>query len=149
MYPSFIKGNKGNIINVNNYKLGLGVCYDSLFTNLFRKQAKKGANLLISISSTSSFGDNNYVPLRDMNTNKIRAIENGRYLIRVDNYGPSGIIDPFGNIITEIKNDVRSAKIGNYKLISKKTFYVKYGNWFIYFFNDNSINFYYKKLKIN
>lgn len=84
--------------------LGLSICYDMRFGEMYRLMALKGAGiLLVPADFTLNTGKDHWDALL-----RARAIENGCYVIapaqcgvkpRFQAYGKSVIIDPWGNII--------------------------------------------------
>ena len=90
-------------------KLGLSICYDVRFPNMFRKLSKKGS-LFISVPSafTETTGKKHWHSLL-----KARAIENFCYIFapaqygshwnKRKTYGHSLIISPDGKILKELK----------------------------------------------
>ena len=84
--------------------LGLSICYDMRFGELFRIMALEGANILLCPANfTLNTGKDHWLPLL-----KARAIENSCYVIapgqigrkpRFQAYGHSMVIDPWGNVI--------------------------------------------------
>ena len=96
-----------NIVTVDTKEvghLGLSICYDMRFGELFRIMALEGANILLCPANfTLNTGKDHWLPLL-----KARAIENGCYVIapgqigrkpRFQAYGHSMVIDPWGNVI--------------------------------------------------
>lgn len=83
--------------------LGLSICYDMRFGELFRIMALEGANILLCPANfTLNTGKDHWLPLL-----RARAIENGCYVIapgqigkkpRFQAYGHSMVIDPWGNV---------------------------------------------------
>ena len=92
-------------------KLGMAICYDVRFPQIFRTQARAGAGLLsVPAAFTRQTGEAHWhVLLRS------RAIENGAFVIAAaqgghhadgrDTYGHSMIINPWGKIIAEADHD--------------------------------------------
>ena len=84
--------------------LGLSICYDMRFCELYRIMALRGANILLCPADfTMNTGKDHWYPLL-----KARAIENGCYVIapaqigkkpRFQAYGHSMVIDPWGNVV--------------------------------------------------
>lgn len=103
-------GNEPVIIDTPFGKLGLAVCYDIRFPELFRYYADKGAEIfIIPTAFTVKTG-----PHWDILT-RARAIENFCYVVGAcqgghhvggrKTYGHSVIINPWGDVIAEMKND--------------------------------------------
>ncbi|MDP3895158.1 MAG: carbon-nitrogen hydrolase family protein, partial [Mesorhizobium sp.] len=87
--------------------LGMAVCYDLRFPQLFRAQALAGANVLtVPAAFTRQTGEAHWHVLL-----RARAIENGAWLIAAaqggthedgrETYGHSMIVDPWGRIVAE------------------------------------------------
>jgi len=106
---SFFSGNKIKIANLPWGKLGMSICYDLRFPNMYRKMSKQGA-LFLSIPSafTKTTGKKHWHTLL-----KARAIENFCYVFAPaqsgkhhngrKTFGHSLIISPDGKIIKELK----------------------------------------------
>ena len=106
---TFTAGKKSKSFNLPWGKLGLSICYDLRFPNLFRKLSKAGS-LFISIPSafTETTGKRHWHSLL-----KARAIENFCYIFapaqggthynKRRTYGHTMIISPDGTIIKELK----------------------------------------------
>ena len=88
--------------------MGLSVCYDLRFPELYRGLADKGAHVIFVPSAFTSFtGQAHWEPLL-----RARAIENQTYIIAADQFGKSAksfechghsmIVDPWGTILTEL-----------------------------------------------
>ena len=74
---SFSPGNKIVLCKINNIKLGFTICYDLRFPNLFRKLAKKGAQIILMPAAfTVPTGKAHWEILI-----KARAIENSLFVL--------------------------------------------------------------------
>lgn len=104
-------GQAAFVTNVNDTKLGFGICYDVRFPDMFRQQALAGANVLTAPAAfTRQTGEAHWHVLM-----RARAIENGAYMISAaqggthedkrETYGHSLIVDPWGTIIAEVDGD--------------------------------------------
>lgn len=108
--PKFLESNTkqfGRVINVFDTdfgKVGLSICYDIRFPELFRIQALKGADILVVPAEFTLFTGRDHweVLLR------ARAIENQAYVIApgqignkpaFQSYGRSLVVDPWGTVI--------------------------------------------------
>ncbi len=88
--------------------MGLSICYDLRFPELYRALAYRGAQLIFVPSAFTSYtGEAHWEPLL-----RARAIENQVYVVAPDQYGKnpksfathghSMIIDPWGKIVAEL-----------------------------------------------
>ena len=105
---TFKPGKKIKIVNLPWGKLGLSICYDLRFPNMYRKMSKKGA-IFLSIPSafTETTGKRHWHTLL-----KARAIENFSYVFAPGQggkhcngrktYGHSMIVSPDGKILREL-----------------------------------------------
>lgn len=73
------------------------ICYEAIFPELARKQVRLGASLLVNISNDAWFGRSS-APEQHLQQSVLRAVEQGRWLIRATNTGISAFIAPTGNI---------------------------------------------------
>lgn len=91
-------------------KLGLSVCYDLRFPELYRALAERGAEvLLVPAAFTLTTGKEHWEPLL-----RARAIENecfvvaaaqtGRHNERRDTYGHAMAIDPWGTVVAQCRD---------------------------------------------
>jgi len=95
------------LLNIDKIKIGFTICYDLRFPNLFRKLAKRGAQIILMPAAfTVPSGKAHWeVMLRS------RAIENSFFLIATDmcgthhtnrkTYGHSMLVNPWGEIISK------------------------------------------------
>ena len=116
---TFQAGSNIVLLNIDKIKIGLTICYDLRFPNLFRKLAKKGAQIILMPAAfTVPSGKAHWeVMLRS------RAIENSLFLVATDmcgthhtnrkTYGHSLLVNPWGKVIAKAKT---SPKILNTKI---------------------------------
>lgn len=100
-------GKNPKLAKIENIKVGLSICYDLRFPELYRYYSKSGAQVLcIPSSFTKPTGEAHWHTLT-----KARAIENLSYVIApnqagigsggIKTYGHSLIVDPWGKILAE------------------------------------------------
>ena len=105
----FKPGKKVVVTNTPWGKIGLSICYDLRFPELYRKQVMMGAKLItIPSAFTTTTGKAHW-----HNLVKTRAIENGSYVLapaqygknslKRHTYGHSLIVSPWGEILAEKK----------------------------------------------
>ena len=108
-------------------KFGSPICYEIIFPNLVRKFVKKGANFLVTITNDGWYGKSS-APYQHFSIAVFRAVENRRYLLRAATTGISGIIDPYGRILTKSGLMTKTHLTGNIIPSQALTFYTKYGD---------------------
>lgn len=100
-------GNEAVVVDTPFGRLGLSICYDLRFANLYRDLAQAGAQiLLVPAAFTKKTGEVHWHLL-----NRARAIENGAFVVAAcavgkvegggESYGHSLIIDPWGAVVAE------------------------------------------------
>jgi apolipoprotein N-acyltransferase len=80
--------------------LGVLICYEAIFPELAQQRVEAGANLLVNISNDAWFGDSP-APRQHLDLALLRAVEQGRAIIRGTNTGISAAIDPRGRILAQ------------------------------------------------
>lgn len=112
------RGEKPVIAQTDIGKLGLTICYDIRFPEIFRKYAFAGADLLLNMAAWPIYRKNHWITLQ-----KARAIENQSFMIAVSqvgrisdketNLGYSMVVNPLGEIISSLedKEDVLECEI--------------------------------------
>ncbi len=102
-------GNEPVVVEVDSIKIGLSICYDLRFPELFRFYAKEKVELIINIANWPESRIDHYVHLL-----KARAIENQCFMVGVNRVGyvkkdyyngRSSIFDPMGNEIVSLVNE--------------------------------------------
>jgi len=125
----FEPGRRPARTKVKNWQVGLSICYDLRFPELYRKYAKKGAHLIVNIANWPDTRIDHWRTLL-----KARAIENQCYVVGVNRVGDdpklhyngfSSVYDPMGKEIVSVENEEKLivAEIDkNYVNVIKKEF---------------------------
>ena len=58
----------------------------------------------------------------------MRAIEQGRYLVRAANTGISGIVDPYGRVLVRTSLFETAAVVGEARFVQARTVYARIGD---------------------
>lgn len=104
-------GDRAVIAELPFMKLGLAICYDIRFPQLFQAQANAGANVISAPAAfTQQTGEAHWHILQ-----RARAIENGAFLISAaqgglhngnrQTYGHTIIVSPWGKVLAEADHD--------------------------------------------
>ncbi len=102
-------GKETVVTKIDKMKVGLTICYDLRFPELYRLYGKQGVDIIINIANWPTKRIMHWKALL-----KARAIENQCYMIGVNRVGNdpfneyngcSGIIDPLGEELLMIEND--------------------------------------------
>jgi apolipoprotein N-acyltransferase len=127
----FHRGNSRQPLHAGGQNLGTFICYESVFPDEVRQFARNGAQVLVNISNDGWYGDSGAYA-QHLNQSRMRAIENGRWLLLDTNTGVTAAIDPYGRIVARLPRKVRSTLKAPYALLNVTTFYTRHGDWFAY-----------------
>lgn len=116
-------------ITTDKVILGMSICYEDAYGSIVRK-ALPSAELLINVSNDAWFGDS-IAAHQHLQIARMRAIENGRYLLRSTNTGVSAIINEKGKVIKTSPQHQQDALSGEITLFSGTTLFSQYGNGLI------------------
>lgn len=104
----FIPGNEPGLVDIEGVHVGLSICYDLRFPELYRHLTRQGARILCVPSAfTRVTGEAHWEPLL-----KARAIENQCYVLAAnqvgrhpdgrETWGHSMIISPWGEVLAKV-----------------------------------------------
>ena len=127
----FQAGTSREPLTAGDAKLGVFICYESVFPNEVRQFAKNGGQVLVNISNDGWYGDSGAWAQHILQA-RMRAVENQRWLLRSTNTGRTAAIDPYGRVVARLPRKQRLRLQAPYALISETTFYTRHGDWFAY-----------------
>ena len=134
---SFIPGEKYTLFQVSDARFGTPICWESLFSDLFRRFVKQGANLMVNVTNEGYTG-RSASPYQTLAMTVFRAVENRVCVIRAATTGISCVIGPNGAIIEKIRdrkgNDlfVAGTLVRDIPLYATRTFYTRHGDVFAF-----------------
>lgn len=117
-------------------KFGVLICFEDLFPELSRRFVKKGAKFLVNITNDAWYKETS-AAAQHFSASVFRAVENRVYLARAANTGISGFIDPWGRIVSPVRNIagkeifVRGFSSAEICLAEGRSFYNRYGDIFV------------------
>jgi apolipoprotein N-acyltransferase len=115
----------------SNYSIAPFLCYEIIYPDFVRKRISKGAAMLVNLTNDSWFGFST-APYHHANMARTRSIENGVSMARCANSGISMLVDPVGRVIKKTSLYERTVLTGNIPSRTIHTFYMKYGNCFLW-----------------
>jgi len=110
-------------------RLGVFICYESVFPGEVRQFADQGAQVLVNLSNDGWYGDSGAYA-QHLNQTRMRAIENDRWILSATDTGVTASIDPYGRTVARLPRKERGALVAPYALTSVTTFYTRHGDWF-------------------
>jgi apolipoprotein N-acyltransferase len=109
-------------------RLGMGVCYEITYDTVAREETAKGANLLATISNDSWYGRAGAQP-QHFAAAVLRAVENGRYVVRAAITGLTGAVDERGRVLGELPADRRGTLNVSVRLLDGATAWTRWGHF--------------------
>ncbi len=107
--------------------MAAGICYESVFAELFRGQVKQGGQAIITASNNDPYSARQMMQHHAQDV--MRAVETDRWQVRVTNTGISGVVDPRGRshwLSTPNEYETHLATIYRRQT---HTPYVRWGDW--------------------
>ncbi len=123
----FSAGEEPVMLMMDGQPIGAIVCYEMIYPGLVRQFVRNGSRLLTTVTNDAWYG-RTAAPHQHFQQATMRAIEHGRYVVRAANTGISGVIDPYGRVVSEtnlFEDDVLTSEV---KLIQELTPYARYGD---------------------
>jgi apolipoprotein N-acyltransferase len=125
----FTRGSEHTVFTLDGHRYGIFICYESVFADEVRQFAKNGAEVLVNISDDGWYGDTS-APWQHMNMERMRAIENRRWVLRDTNNGVTEVIDPEGRVRQSIPRHQVDALPAQFGFRDDVTFYTAHGDVF-------------------
>ena len=127
----FARGTSRAPLDAGGTKLGVFICYESIFPDEVRRSAANGAQVFVNISNDGWYGDSGAYA-QHLKQARMRAVENARWLLRDTNTGVTASIDPYGRIVARVPRKVRTVLNASYAVSNVTTLYTRHGDWFAY-----------------
>ncbi len=125
-------GTRQTVLPIKDAKLGVLICYESIFPSLARSSVRTGANVLVNLSNDAWFGTTS-APYQLLAMAAMRALENHTAMVRVANTGISAVVLSSGEIVAATQLDTRVTETETVSWISSRTFYTEHGDLFAEF----------------
>jgi apolipoprotein N-acyltransferase len=107
------------------------ICYEAIFPDLALDAVREGSQLLTTITNDAWY-ELSSAPHQHFQMARVRAIEQGRYLIRSANTGISGIVDPYGRVLERSNLFEPAVFAADVRYLTDRTVYSTMGNLFAY-----------------
>jgi apolipoprotein N-acyltransferase len=124
---TFAPGERPELLPVNGHLVSVAICYEVVYPSLVREFVRGGSELLTTITNDAWFGRTS-APSQHFEQAAMRAIEEGRYLVRAANTGISGIVDPYGRVVERTAIYQPAVVVGEARFLRTSTFYARHGD---------------------
>ncbi|WP_372743434.1 apolipoprotein N-acyltransferase, partial [Neptunomonas sp.] len=112
-------------LSTGDMKIAAAICYEIAYPELVR-QLSIHSDWILTVSNDTWFS-HSLAPAQHLQIARMRALENGRWLVRSTNNGLTAIIDPYGNITAQAPAYQQAVLSGSIENRSGTTPYQKYG----------------------
>jgi apolipoprotein N-acyltransferase len=127
----FSAGTDAVLLPVGRHRLSTAICYEVVYPDLVRRFVAGGSEMLTTITNDAWYGRSS-APHQHFEQASMRAIEEGRYLVRSANTGVSGIVDPYGRVLARSGIFEPAVLVGEARFLTTSTFYARHGDILAY-----------------
>jgi apolipoprotein N-acyltransferase len=127
----FKPGSKVVVSKENGHLFGTFICYESVFPRFIRRFVLEGSEVLLNLSNDSWFG-HSAARHQHLKIVRMRAAENGRWILRATNDGITVAIDPAGRVARETESFQAVSAQVRFNYLRDITFYTRWGDWFVF-----------------
>lgn len=127
----FVPGRRINPLQGSGYGAGVLICFEAIFPDLARRQAREGAQVLVNLTNDAWFGRTS-APFQHLAMSAFRSVETRLATIRAANTGISAFVDASGRITERSRLFRESVLVAPVSLAPKHTtFYTAHGDLFV------------------
>ena len=110
------------LLSIEGRPAAMAICYEVVYPGLMRADA----DVLLTVSNDTWFGDS-IGPRQHLQMARMRALENGRWLLRATNDGITAIVDPQGRVTARLPRSEQGVLTGEYHSMAGRTPYNRFG----------------------
>ncbi len=125
----FVPGREAVVARSDGLSVGTCICYEMIFPEVVRRFPGRGADLLANLTNDAWFGTS-AGPYQHFQMAILRAVENGRFLVRAANTGISAIVDPRGRVLSRTGLEKTEVLTGAVRAVKSRTLYTRAGDVF-------------------
>lgn len=125
----FVRGTERKVFDLNGTKVGVVICYESVFPGEVREFAANGAQVFVNISNDEWYGETS-APYQHLQMTRMRAIENHRWILLATNNGVTASIDPLGRVVKKAERNISTVLTVPFSSELENTFYSQQGDVF-------------------
>jgi len=128
-FGDMLAGHAQTIFAFKGARLGVLICYESVFPDLARRAVRSGADVLVNITNDAWYGESS-APYQLLAMTAMRAVETKTPIVRVANTGISALIEPSGEITARTPLFKRGTEMEDVQWRPVKTVYTDVGDVF-------------------
>jgi apolipoprotein N-acyltransferase len=115
------------VFDVNGHGVSVAICYESVYPWLARAFVQRGSQLLATVTNDAWFGRSS-AAYQHFEQGALRAVEEGRFVVRAANTGISGAVDPYGRVVTSSALFEATSVVVDVRLLDGRTIYARAGD---------------------
>ena len=123
----FSPGTEPYVFDIDGYHVSVAICYESVYPWIGRAFVQRGSELLATVTNDAWF-DRSSAAYQHFEQAGLRAVEEGRYVVRAANTGISGAVDPYGRPLVETRLFDLTAVTVDVRLLTDRTIYSRFGD---------------------
>lgn len=108
--------------------IGAPICYENSFPSIDRAMVRQGAGLLVVTINNASY-DRTAASAQHLQMSRLRAVENGRWVVHAAVSGISAFIDPHGDVIGRLELFEPGVLRAVVRSSGRTTPYTRFGDW--------------------
>lgn len=121
-------GERGVVFEVGRARVGSVICFEAGFPRLVRDEVRDGAEIIVVSTNNASFGDGP-MAREHLAMSRMRAIENGRWVVHAAITGITGVIAPDGRVVRAAGLFRPALVRATVERAGGRTFYSRAGVW--------------------
>jgi apolipoprotein N-acyltransferase len=125
----FSPGSIQQALACQNARIGVLICFESIFPDIARKWVGGNANILVNLTNDAWYGRSS-APHHSLAMTVLRSVETRRSMVRAANTGFSGFIDPLGRVQVTSPLFEPWAESAEVVLMEEKSWFVRRGYLF-------------------
>ena len=114
------------LLKAAGWDLAMAICYEIAYPKAVAEHGR-GADVLVTVSNDTWFGSS-IGPLQHAQMGRMRAIENGKYLLRATNNGVTALIDDRGAVVAQLPQFEQGVLTGTVHATSGSTPFARFLN---------------------
>lgn len=123
----FSAGTEPVVFDVDGRRLSVAICYESIYPDIAQAFVERGSQLLVTITNDAWFGRSS-AAWQHFDQGALRAVEQGRYVVRAANTGISGVVDPYGRVVHATPLFEQTVAAVDVRLLDHRTIYSRVGD---------------------
>lgn len=124
---NFSAGTEAVVFDADGARVSVAICYESVYPWIAREFVQNGSALLATITNDAWFGRSS-AAYQHFQQGALRAVEQGRFVVRAANTGISGAVDPYGRVVAATPLFEPTAVTVDVRLLTDRTIYSRTGD---------------------